>query len=425
MIEEAHATSLIPHLISMLKGNEVPSVETVIPVVYHDFENDQDVVLPSEVESNSQYISVLSIKSTIFKYDQQCGPMGTRSMMRIMKEWESNDNIIGVVLDIDSGGGQADGTGEFAKFLNNYSKPVAVYSDAYICSAAYYLAAACKGGIILNEHASLTGSLGSMVKYVNLDGVVREAGGVVENIYSSGSPRKNEEVRAMEENNSKALFIKNIIDPHRNVFISEMQTYRPQIAEVAFDGPVFYPNEAISTGLADKIGTIQDAFDKVVEMHTASKSKRNSKTTNMSNSKQLPRVQAVLGLDAPLASTEAGSYLNSEQLDTVEAHIVQLENDATTATSALKQANEAHATAIQTATGTITTTEASVDSMLTASGLPVTGTLPEKITALDAHLKVMNAKDGDKHTIVKTDASNPANSSTTIGGIDVSAALNN
>jgi protease-4 len=63
--------------------------------------------------SNDSENMLLSLKDPIYKYSQECGPTGTKSKMQSMKSYAQDPNCIGVVLDIDSGGGQVSGTPEF------------------------------------------------------------------------------------------------------------------------------------------------------------------------------------------------------------------------------------------------------------------------------------------------------------------------
>jgi protease-4 len=427
MITSSGASSMMPQLLSLIKGNEIKEVASKLPVVFMEMDGEDFTDVP-EINSASQYINVLSIKTPLFKYDQMCGPAGTRSMTRLLKEWEANDNVVGVVLDIDCPGGQVSGLAEFAEYLHNYSKPIVAYTDGVMASAAYYVAAACDH-IVVNPNADLIGSIGTMLTYVNLDGILEAEGGIIKDIYATGSSRKNEEHRAMKEG-SDALLIKNILDPARDKFVDDVNLYHPGIDSSVFEGAIYAPGESLSLGLVDELGTIQKAFDKVVMLSNASKIS-NNKNTNM-NTKQLPNVQAVLGLDAPLASTEEnGSYLNFEQLDTLENRLAELEASNTSndieLQSALAQTNEdlANAQTQLTATQeTVVGIETSIDAMMTSAGLTVEGTLAEKTIALNAKVLEMGSKDGASHTNTIIDVENTTKGNV-IGGIDVTAALNN
>lgn len=428
MITSSGASSMMPQLLSLIRGNEIKEVEAKLPVVFMEIDGEEYTDIP-EISSSAHYINVLSIKTPLFKYDQQCGPAGTRSMSRLLKEWEANPNVVGVVLDIDCPGGQVSGLAEFADYLHNYSKPIVAYTDGTVASAAYYLAAACDS-IIVNPNADYIGSIGTMLTYVNLDGIIEAEGGIIKDIYATGSPRKNEESRAMK-NGSDALILKNILDPARDKFVADVSGFRSNIDPSVFEGAIYAPVDALVLNLVDTLGTLQTAFDTVVSLSKANPI-QNSKNKNM-NTKNLPNVQSVLGLDAPLASTEEnGTYLNFEQLDAVEAHLAEVATAANAEVMDLQSTLAQTAEDLQNAQTTIAANvevvagiETSIDAMMTAAGLVVEGSFAEKIVALNAKIAEMGAKDATKPTNVIVDPNPSANSSTVIGGIDVSEALNN
>lgn len=431
MISEAGANALKPHLLSILQGKELKEIKSELPIIYMEHQEDEYSDVP-EMNSTSQYINVLSIKTPLFKYDQMCGPSGTRSMMRVLKEWESNDNVIGVVLDIDCPGGQVSGLAEFSEFLANYSKPIVAYTDGLMASAAYYVAASSKY-IISNKNADFIGSIGTMLSYVDLDGIYEKMGAVIKNVYATGSGRKNEESRAMKDNNSDALLIKNILDPARDKFVSDVKSFRNNIDESVFEGAIYVPAEAISLNLIDELGTLQTAFDKVIELSKASKPNNSKSNTNM-NTKSLPNVEAVLGLDASLALTENGSYLNEEQLDAIEASLNTATETSANLQTQLDDANANHQTAIDAvnaqltdAQNNATALETSVDTIMTNLGLSVEGSITEKIDAINAKSVVLGKRDGAGSTTPKFDAKKEEGTNSmddlNIAGVDVKSAL--
>lgn len=432
MITDSGASSLMPNLLSIVRGTKIEAVENKIPVVYNSVDDNVDWEDIPDTTSNSQYISVLSIKQPLYKYDQMCGPIGTRTMMRVLKEWEANDSIIGVVLDIDCPGGQVSGLAEFAEFLNNYSKPIVSYTDGTQASAAEYVASACKYKVA-NKYAEYLGSIGTMLTYVDLDGILIKEGAIIEDIYATGSTRKNEESRRKIKDGSNDLIVQNVLDPARDQFVSDMKKYRPNIDEVLFEGQIVRPEEALSKGLIDEIGTIQTAFNKVVELSKAKKSDNQKPNTNM-NTKSLPKVEAVLGLDAPLASSDNGSYLNIEQLETIEASLEGLETQNSTLQTQITEATTANETAVNAitaklteATNQATALETSVDAIMDNLGLPVAGTITEKLATINAKSVEVGKADGAKPTAPKIGVQgqgNPSTAELNIAGIDVAEALN-
>jgi protease-4 len=429
MISEAGANALKPHLLSILQGKELKEVKSELPIVYMEHHEDEYSDVP-EMNSTSQYINVLSIKTPLFKYDQMCGPSGTRSMMRVLKEWESNDNVIGVVLDIDCPGGQVSGLAEFSEFLANYSKPIVSYTDGLTASAAYYVAASSKY-IVSNKNADFIGSIGTMLSYVDLDGIYEQMGAVIKDIYATGSTRKNEESRAMKDTNSDALLIKNILDPARDKFVADVKKFRSNIDESVFEGAIYVPEEALYLNLIDELGTLQTAFDKVIELSKAKKSSNQKPNTNM-NTKSLPKLEAVLGLEASLALTDDGSYLNEGQLEAIEASLNTASETSATLQTQLDDANANHQTALEAVNGQLTEAqtnatamETSVNAIMENLGLQVAGTLTEKLTAINAKSIEVGKQDGASTTTPKIGAEGNSGENNVVGGVDVSAAMNN
>ncbi|UOX32408.1 S49 family peptidase [Flavobacterium sediminilitoris] len=426
MITDLGASSLMPNLLSIVKGTKIEAIENKIPVVFNSIDDDSYYEDLPESSSNSQYISVLSIKQPLFKYDQMCGPIGTRTMMRVLKEWESNDSIIGVVFDIDCPGGQVSGLAEFCEFIFNYSKPTVSFTDGTQASASEYVASACNYKIA-HKYAEYLGSIGTMLKYVDLDGILKNEGAVIEDIYATGSSRKNEEHRKKQNENSNELIIQNILNPAREQFVSDIKKFRKSIDETLFEGQIVRPEEALSKGLIDEIGTMQTAFDKVVELSKAKKPSNNLNSNSNMNQKSLPKVEAVLGLDAPLALSENGSYLNTEQLDTIENRLDALETENSTLQTTVANATTEKDTAVKAVTDQLTEAtnnaaafETSVDAVLTNLGMEVKGTITEKLTALNTKTQVLGKGDGANHTNVKADG----NATPTLDYVDATASHN-
>jgi len=373
------------------------------------------------IQSTAKKVVVLDFNQPVVKYDYYPW-LGTQSYMNILKQLEQDSSVAGIVLKIDSGGGQVYGTGEIYDFIKNYSKPIVSFTHGYMCSGAYYIAAP-SDLIIANKRADAIGSIGAYATIIDTDGIWEHFGAKVHSIYASKSTEKNSDYNEVVNNSNYEPYIKNQLDPIVETFIQDMKSVRPQLNDEVFKGGTWTGEQSLEMGLIDAVGTLEDAINAVYDLAVQSK---NLKNENM-NTKHLPNVQAVLGLDAPLASTEEnGSYLNFEQLDAIEEHIANL--DATN--TSLQEAIDASVldTSIQdqlvVAQSSLSGIEASIDTLLVSAGLLVEGTIEEKTAALNAKVLEMGSKDGASHTAPRLD-NEFSGSGNVIGGIDVSAALNN
>jgi ClpP class serine protease len=414
---------LMPFLLNILNGtqNEFSLNPTsFLQASSSNGVNPFDIDKPIE----NKVVAIIQVHHPIFKYDQMCGPKGTQTIMSILDSWKSNDNIIGVVMDYNSGGGQGSGTREASRYIFEYPKPIVSYTNDLCGSAAFYMYSAAKYRII-NQYADLIGCIGAMWYNIDLQGAIEKAGGKVNEIYADNSPEKNFQSRELKKGNERPL-VEKILNPNADVFHTDIKEFMPSISEKALKGDVFTPDEALKEGLADSFGTLQTAIDKVIELHNASDNSNTNPNNNM-NAKNLPMLQAVLGLDAPLASTEDnGSYLNANQLDMAENRLVELDASNTSLQTQLDAAlaNTEAKDQLTASQGTVTALEASIDSMLTSAGLDVTGTLTEKTAALSAKVTEMGGEDGASHTNPKVDVNNAGTATNVVGGFDITAAMN-
>jgi protease-4 len=273
-----------------------------------------------------------------------------------------------------------------------------------MCSGAYYIAAPTQR-IFANKRADAIGSIGAYATIVDGNGIYEHFGAKVHTIYATKSTEKNSEYREVIQNSNYEPYIKNQLDPMVESFITDMKEARPNISEEAFKGGTWTGEQSIAMGLVDENGTIQDAINYVFELSNNTSNQKSS--TNM-NTKSLPKVEAVLGLDAPLASSDNGSYLNIEQLETIEASLEGLETQNSTLQTQLSEATTANETAVNAitaqlteATNNATAMETSVNAIMENLGLPVAGTITEKLTAIDAKSVEVGKADGAKPTAPK------------------------
>lgn len=420
---------MMPFLLNIINGtnNEVSLNPTKL--LSASIQGDLSPINISAPYSNEKKVGIIQVHHPIFKYDQTCGPKGTQTIMNILESWKTDDSIIGVVMDYNSGGGQVSGTREAARYIFDYTKPVVSYTNDVCGSAAFYMYAAGDYHLV-NQYADLVGCIGTMWYSIDLEGVIEKNGGKVNELYSDLSPEKNIHSRALKSGDAKVL-IEKMLNPDAATFHADIKEFMPSISEKALKGDVFLPEEALNEGLADSFGTLQDAIDKVFEL--ANQSSNLNTNINMTT-KSLPRVEAVLGLEASLALTENGSYLNEEQLSTIEASLdtalnenANLQTQLTDAQNAQTTAVDAVQTQLTEAQNSLNTVTASVDAIMTAAGLAVEGSLNEKLTAIQGKAEIFGKSDGDSHTNPNATGEGSGSELETlaVAGADVKAALNN
>ena len=121
-----------------------------------------------------------------------------------------------------------------------------------------------------------------------------------------------------------------------------------------------------------------------------------------------PRLEAALGLSAPLATNDNGSYINETQKETIDNHIAGLETNVQNATQAkekaeqdLQAANHAHKTAlteVENATVAVVANLREAATLAGVEGLADDASSEDIHTALTAKIEELNGKPGATHT---------------------------
>lgn len=419
-IEKDYGQALLPSLYSILNGkitfktSDKPKPEAFV------FGSNKALVAASNFDNETNkdnYVLVVSIKNPIYKYNQECGPRGTKAKQKIMSIYETDPNCKGVVLDIDSGGGQVSGTPEFHDFIKNYSKPVVAYTDGLMCSAAYYIGSA-SSHIVANKRADAIGSIGTMIHFVDMTGFYEKKGAKVITEYATKSTNKNKDFEELLKGNPEG-YIKNVLDPITETFHTDMKTARENLSEEVLTGGTYDAENSLSLGLIDEIGTLQTAIDKVFELSKATNnSNNNSNNQNMARL-NVPNLEAIIGESFSEGENETGVLLTDEQVQAIEQ---QLQDNAT----ALNDA-ETTATALQTATEEATNVTNAVQTALAEAEVDNATEMSnvQGVEALAALVAEYGSNDGGETTTPIATTEGEVENVNIVGGVDISAALNN
>ena len=250
---------------SSKKRNPMPNMDGYI---YTDGESEEE----DEPKVTPQGIAVVYIKGMLHKDSDYC-TKGTTEINAELLELGASPNIKGVVLCIDSGGGQVAGTEQLAdtiyNFKRNFGKRVEAVVDT-AGSAAYWLASGCDK-IYLSGLTSSVGSIGTMATLANVDEAMALAGIRVFNIYATLSYNKNKEYDEALAGRTE-LMQTDVLDKLNTVFLAAVirGRYRNTLKaeELTIEntpeqltGKLYFGKDAINIGLADGVATLQQALE--------------------------------------------------------------------------------------------------------------------------------------------------------------------
>jgi protease-4 len=223
---------------------------------------------------------------------------------------EEDDAVKAIVLRVDSPGGTVSGSDELHYRLGRIAKerdlPVVVSMGGIAASGGYYVAMA-NGGrddVIFAEPATLTGSIGVIIPHFDLSKMLKKLD-VADDSIASGplkemlSPTKE---RSPELAARERKILQGLVDDMFARFKEIVKAGRPKlddekIAKVA-TGQIFTAKQALEAGLVDRIGFLEDAIDRAVEL--AGLTKETARAIRYTRQRGL--IDEVLGGTSPGAS---------------------------------------------------------------------------------------------------------------------------
>lgn len=362
---------LLPILRGMVNGlNVEKGAEPSSHLPYALSASSREAVLLSQLETPSaapgsdplpKYIHVLPIRSVLTKHDQDCGPVGTRTLASRLSLADSNESILGHILVVESGGGQAIAVAELSEAMQRCTKPMVVWIDGVSASAAYYISSYASE-IIASREMDLVGCIGTMLVWEGRKSISEENkdGEIQVTIYADGSEQKNSEYDAAINDFNFQPAKERMLNPLNAKFQSDVLYNRPSATEEQLMGRTYFAHEVVGT-LIDSIGNFESAVQRILALasFSADTPKENNQTiiNSTTMAKQFLHVNQVLSVQA-LESSDEGVFLNQQQLQMIEEGLEANQQLASERDSAFQERDTAN-TAMATLQQQVTDAQAS------------------------------------------------------------------
>lgn len=186
---------------------------------------------------------------------------GAKSFAKALLAYKNQDNVIGAVIHIDSGGGEGMAGHIIHGAIKEFGKPVVAY--VLNAGSAAYLAASGAVEIVAANENTKVGSIGA---YVSISKKFLEMyGAEIMEIYSDYSNEKNKEIRALLKGDDGP--IKEMLNRSVEIFHDVVRKNRTlkKDPEGTLKGGMYFAKEAKQRGLIDHIGSHSFALSRVQE----------------------------------------------------------------------------------------------------------------------------------------------------------------
>lgn len=344
-------------------------------------------------------IAMLTLEGPLMKRGGLCS-YGMVDHAELINSLSVASNISGILLNIDSPGGQASGTAMLAQTIKEAGskKPVvAIIDDGMAASAAMWIASAANE-IYVTQLTDQVGSVGVYTTIADWNTHYREYFKLpVREIYAPQSTDKNGDyIEALDGNDDP---IKEDLAVLADQFINTVSANRSgKIKGDAWKtGKMFYAKDAKRIGLIDGIKSFVQVVNRL-ESLISSSTQSNKNTMAFENTLKAAKAESFDVTDDGFALQEA--HLNAIE-ETLTAHSAEL----ATANKTISARDAALATAYDTISArdaelaTAHETISSLDAELTAAA-EVNTTLQNRVNELEAQVKELGKESSGTGTVI-------------------------
>jgi capsid assembly protease len=243
-------------------------------------------------------IAIIQVSGTLMHKSgyigSQSGAMGYDWLEAQLEAAIDDPAVLGIMLDIDSGGGEVAGVEDIATKLSNSAKPVWAHANEMAASAAYWLASAADRLVLSNT--ATVGSIGVLMAHTDYSEAMSAEGIKVTLIHAGAHKVDGNPYEALPDGVKADLQAE--IDDLRTLFASTVAANRSAAANKAIttaqvldtEARMYRGQQAVDIGLADEVLSFDDAVAKfsstLANRGVSQKGKTMSKSDNNASSAQ-------------------------------------------------------------------------------------------------------------------------------------------
>lgn len=193
------------------------------------------------------------------------GMVYARTLVDRVKQVTENPRVAAIVLDVNSPGGGVVASAHIHEALVECPKPIVVSMGDTAASGGYYISAGAQ--YIFAHPATMTGSIGVIMSFINADELAEKLG-VTQVVIKSGAFKDmGSWSRPLEEEERELLqaFVDEAYNDFVEVVVQGRGLSEEHVRRYA-DGRIFSGSRAVELGFVDATGDLEDAIDKAAEL---------------------------------------------------------------------------------------------------------------------------------------------------------------
>jgi protease-4 len=188
-----------------------------------------------------------------------------QEMADLLEQAARDTNIRAVVLRVESPGGGVVASDEIYRAIRAFEKPVVVSMGDVAASGGYYIS--CGADYVFAHPNTLTGSIGVISQFPNIEGLLDKVG--VDVLVITSGPAKDIGSLFRDMTPEEQALWERIIQETYDDFVAVVAEGRglpvEQVRELA-DGRIYTGHQALEAELVDELGTLEDAVARAAEL---------------------------------------------------------------------------------------------------------------------------------------------------------------
>ena len=257
IIHEDEYLNRIKNAITLDHSSEINSI---------DFEKLDGQITPYNKEVNDR-IAILYAQGNIIYGEGSETVVGQKIFLQAIKEIKENENIKGMVLRINSPGGDALTSEIILNSLKQLDtlKPIVVSMGNVAASGGYYIAS--KADKIFADPMTITGSIGVFAALPNFKGLADKLGVNAEQVSTHQNAMGYSLFEPLQEGYRKTTkaAIEKIYEKFKSHVAEGRSITLKQVEEIA-QGRVWSGKEALEVGLVDELGGLKAAIESAASL---------------------------------------------------------------------------------------------------------------------------------------------------------------
>lgn len=191
--------------------------------------------------------------------EKMCGDTDYNDVIAEVRAAAGNPAVRGIVVAIDSGGGSVVGASECRDAIAEAStqKPVVVYTEGMMCSAAYEIAAG--ASFLIGSPSSIVGSIGTITMLADFTGWYEQMGVKIHVIPATASDLKSTYWPQAALTDDQRADVQRFVDRWNEDFLNFVSLHRMDADSDSMRGQCFDARDALDRGLLDELGDFDTA----------------------------------------------------------------------------------------------------------------------------------------------------------------------